>query len=116
AQAGAKGQIGRAFGALGSDGVAPSARWLGRGRAFGALARTRSRLRRVGVGRGRAFGALARTRSRLRRVRFRCRAALSGPPDPEIAMRMMLPMLFLLLPIVAFAQVKRVNPPTLTKP
>src|ERR1700704_1959403 len=31
-------------------------------------------------------------------------------------MRFMLPALFLFLPVLAFAQVKRVNPPTLSKP
>jgi 2-iminobutanoate/2-iminopropanoate deaminase len=31
-------------------------------------------------------------------------------------MRVLLPVLFMLLPVVAFAQVKRTNPPTLSKP
>jgi reactive intermediate/imine deaminase len=31
-------------------------------------------------------------------------------------MRFMLPMMFLLVPVLAFAQVKRINPPTLSKP
>jgi 2-iminobutanoate/2-iminopropanoate deaminase len=34
----------------------------------------------------------------------------------EIAMRVALSMFFLLLPVLAFAQVKRTNPPTLSKP
>src|SRR4029453_13352220 len=34
----------------------------------------------------------------------------------EIAMRAGLPVLFLLIPVVAMAQVKRTNPPTLSKP